>query len=82
MSVNIDKIDAIMNKYPNTYHKTLKMKPAHAKSRTYIESNKENNKEDPNFEVSGPVIISKNKNYFCKRLQSKLVSRSFYDSKS
>ena len=68
MSVNIDKIDDIMNKHPNTYHRTLKMKPADAKSRTYIESNKENNKKDPNFEVKDPVIILKNKNFFCKRL--------------
>ena len=33
--VYIDKLDDIINKYNNTYHKTIKMKPVDVKSNTY-----------------------------------------------
>ena len=49
------------------------MKPVDVNSSTYIDFNKENNKEDLKFEVADYVIISKNKKYFCRRLHSKLV---------
>ena len=45
----IDKLDEIVNKYNNTYHSTTKMKPVDVSSSTYIDFNKENNKEDPKF---------------------------------
>ena len=47
-NVYIDKLDDIVNKYNNTYS-TVKMKPVDIKSSTYIDFNKENNKEDPKF---------------------------------
>ena len=31
----IDELDDIVNKYNNTYHSTIKMKPVDVKSRTY-----------------------------------------------
>ena len=40
-NVYIDKLDDIVNKYNNTYHSTIKMKPVDVKSNTYIESSKE-----------------------------------------
>ena len=39
----IDTLDDIVNKYSNTYHSTIKMKPMDVKSSTYIDSSKENN---------------------------------------
>ena len=42
-SVYIDKLKGIINKYNNTYHSTIKMKPLDIKSNTYIDFNKENN---------------------------------------
>ena len=42
-SVYIDKLRGIINKYNNTYHSTIKMKPLDVKSNTYIDFNKENN---------------------------------------
>ena len=33
-NVYIDKLDYIVNKYRNTYHRTIKMKPINAKSST------------------------------------------------
>ena len=34
----IHKLDDIVNEYNNTYHKTIKMKPADVKDNTYIDS--------------------------------------------
>ena len=36
-NVYIDKLDDIINKHNNTYHSTIKMKPADVKSNTYID---------------------------------------------
>ena len=36
-NVYIDKLDHIVNKYNNTYHNTIKMKPFDVKSNTYID---------------------------------------------
>ena len=43
-NVYIDKLNVIVNKYNNTYHSTIKMKPADINSSTYIDLDKENNK--------------------------------------
>ena len=34
--VYIDKLDDIVNKYNNTYHSIIKMKPVDVKSNTYL----------------------------------------------
>ena len=70
-NVYIDKLDDIVNKYNNTYHRTTKMKPADVKDNAYIESielnsNKEVNDKDPKFKVGDHVRISKYKNIFAK----------------
>ena len=39
----IDKLDDIVNKYNNTYHKTIKRKPFLVKPSTFIESSEEIN---------------------------------------
>ena len=46
-NVFVDNLADIVNKYNNTYHSTMKMKPANINSSTYIDFNIENNKEDP-----------------------------------
>ena len=40
-NVYIDKVDDIVNKFNNTYHSTIKMKPVDVKSSTYINFNAE-----------------------------------------
>ena len=62
----IDKLDGIVNKYNNTYHSTIKMKHVDVNSITYIDFNKENNKEDLHFEVGDHVRILRYKNIFGK----------------
>ena len=71
-----DILDDIVNKYNNTYHSIIKMKPVDAKPNTYIDSRKEVNNKDPKFKI---VILFQYQKYSCKRLCSKLVRRSFFD---
>ena len=63
-NVYIDKLDDIMDEYNNTYHTTIKMKPADVKDNTYINADKEINNKDPKFKVGDHVRISKYKNIF------------------
>ena len=65
-NVYIDKLNAIVNKYNNTYHTTIKMKPIDVKDNTYINTNKEINYKHPKFKVGEYVGISKYKNIFAK----------------
>ena len=62
----IHKLNVIVNKYNNTYHTTIKMKPIDVKDNTYINTNKEINYKDPKFKVGDYVRISKHKNIFAK----------------
>ena len=62
----IDKFDDIVNKYNNTYHNTIKIKPVNVKDNTYIDFGKESDNKDPKFEVGDHVRISKYKNIFAK----------------
>ena len=39
-SVYIDKLNDIINKYNNTYHSTIKVKPIDVKNNTYINFDK------------------------------------------
>ena len=65
-NVYIDKLDDIVDEYNNTYHTTIKMKPADAKDNTYINADKEISNKVPKFKVGDHVRISKYKNIFAK----------------
>ena len=78
----IDKLDEIANKYINTNHSTIKIKPVDVKPSTYIDPSKKINNKDPKFKIGDIVRISKCKQHLCKRLCPKLVWRSFCDQKS
>ena len=62
----IDKLDGTVNKYYNTDHITIKMKPVYVKSNSYIDSSKETNDRNPKFKIGDIVRISKYKNIFVK----------------
>ena len=62
----IDKLDDIVNKYNNAYHRTIKIKPNDVKDNTYINIGKEVSDNDPEFKVGDHVRISKYKNIFAK----------------
>ena len=59
-------LDNIVNKYNNTIHRTIKMKPIDIKGDSYAEYNENPNKKDPKFKVGDHVRISKYKNIFAK----------------
>ena len=64
-------LDDIVNKYNNTYHKTIKMKPAGVGDNSFAEYNEtafneESNEKDPKFKVGDHVRISNFKNVFAK----------------
>ena len=58
-NVYIDKLDDIINKCNNTYHRKIKMKTVDVKSNTYIDSSKEINNKSPKFKMGENVRISK-----------------------
>ena len=65
-NVYIDKLDDIDDKYNNTYHRTIQIKPVDVKSSIYIDSSKEINAEKPKFKIGDIVRLSKCKNIFAK----------------
>ena len=65
-NVYIDKLDDIVKKYNNTYHKSMKMKPVDVKDNKYINFKKEVNDKNHKFKVGDHVRISKYKNIFAK----------------
>ena len=65
-NVYYDVLDDVVNKYNNTKHSTIKMKPIDVKDnnkRVYID---EHNEKDSRFKVGDRVRISKLKNIFAK----------------
>ena len=64
-NVYFDVLD-IVNKYNNTVHKTIKMKPIDVTDDSFVEYNEKSNKKDPKFKVGDYVRISKYKNIFAK----------------
>ena len=56
-NVHIDKLDDIVNKYNNTYQRIIKIKPVDVKPSSFIDFDKENNKEGPKFKVVDDVRI-------------------------
>ena len=68
MSKNVyfDVLDNIVDKYNNTYYRTIKMKPIDVRSNFYAEYNVESYENDPKSKVGDHVRISKYKNIFAK----------------
>ena len=64
-NVYYDVLDDVVNKYNNTKHSTIKMKPIDVKNnkRVYID---EHNEKDSRFKVGDRVRMSKLKNIFAK----------------
>ena len=65
-NVYINKLDDMVNKYNNAYHRAIKMKSVDVKPNTYINSTKEINDKDPNFKIGDIIRIWKYKNVFQK----------------
>ena len=59
-------LDDIVDKYNNTFDKTIKMKPIYVTDDYYAKYNEIANKKDPKFNVGDNGRISKYKNIFAK----------------
>ena len=65
-NVYFDVLDDIANKYNNTVHRTIKMKPIDVTDDYYPEYNENPNKKDPKYKVGDNVRMSKYKNICAK----------------
>ena len=65
-NVYFDELDGIVNKYNNTGHRTIKMKPIDVTDDSFVEYNEKSNKKDPKFKVGDHIRLSKYKNIFAK----------------
>ena len=61
-----DVLDDIVNKYNNTVHRTIKMKPIDVTSDSHAEYNEDSHEKESKFKVGDRVRISKYKNSFAK----------------
>ena len=65
-NVYFDVLDDIVDKYNNSYHSTIKMKPIDVKDDNFTKYIEESNIKNPKFKISDHVRISKYKNIFAK----------------
>ena len=61
-----DVLNDIVDKYNNTYYRTIGIKAIDVKSNSFSKYNEESNEKDPKFKVGDHVRISKYKNIFAK----------------
>ena len=67
-NVYIVKLENIVNKYNNTYNRTIKMKPIKVNILRYFNQDVECNDKDPKFKVGDHVRTSKYKKMFSREL--------------
>ena len=65
-NVYFDVLDDIANKYNNTVHRTIKIKPIEVADDSFAKYNEESYKKNPKFKIGDHVRISKYKNIFAK----------------
>ena len=65
-NVYVDVLNDIVNKYNNTVHKAVKIKPTEVTGDYYAKQNEESNKKNPKFKVGDHVRISKYKDILAK----------------
>ena len=76
-NVYFDVLNDIVDKYNNTVHRTIKMKPIDVTGNSYAEYNENSNKKDPKFKIGDRVRISKYKNIFAKGYASNWSEEAF-----
>ena len=80
-NIYINKLDDIVNECNNTYHRTIKMRPADVKDNTNIDFKREVNDKGPKFKIGDHVRISKYKNIFAKGYMPNWSEEVFISSK-
>ena len=79
--VYFDVLDDIVNKYNDTVHRTIEMKPIDITSDSYAVYNEDSNVTNPKFKVGDHVRISKYKNVFAKVYTQNWSEEDFVVSK-
>ena len=59
-------VSDIVDKYNNTVHRTIGMKPIDVKSNSHAQCNVDSNEKDPKFKIGDRVKTSRYKNIFAK----------------
>ena len=65
-NVYFDVLDDIVNKYNNTVHRSIKMKPIDITYDSYAEYNEDSDEKDPKFKVGDHVKISNTETFLLK----------------
>ena len=65
-NVYFDVLAHTVNKYNNTFHRTLKMKPINVKSNSWAKCSVDSNEKDSKSKIGDHVKISRYKNFFAK----------------
>ena len=77
-----DVLNDIVDKYNNTYHRTIKMKPIDVKRDSFAEYNEESNEKGPKCKVNDRVRISKYKNVFAESYKLNWSGENFVAKKT
>ena len=72
---------AIVRKYKDAVHRSIKVKPIDVISDSYAEYDEDSNKKDPKLKVGDPVRISKYKYLFAKGYKQNWSEEIFIISK-
>ena len=59
-------VNNVLDKYDDTYHTTIKMKPIYVKSNSHVKYNVDSNGKDSKFKIGDHVRFWKYKNIFAK----------------
>ena len=65
-NVYFNVLDDVVDKYNNTVHNSIKIKPKDVTDDSFVEYVEESTKKDPKFKIGDNVRISKYKNIFAK----------------
>ena len=80
-NVYFDALNDIVDKYNNTYHRKIKMKPIDVKFDFYAKYNVDSNDKDTKFKIGDNYRISKYKNFFAKLYAPNWLEKGFVISK-
>ena len=65
-NVYFNVLDDIVEKYSNSFHNLIKIKPKDVTDNNFVDYNEESNKKDPKFKIGDHVRILRYKNVFAK----------------
>ena len=80
-NVYFNDLDDIVDKYNNSIHSSIKMKPKDVTDDSFVEYSEETNKKSPKFKVGDNVRILKYKNIFAKGYTSYWSKEVFFVNK-